>query len=57
MISHHKYNIVDWVFAYFPSEDMGKLRDLSWHGAHRIISRDGADSMVTKVYFPDDPPL
>ena len=53
------YKIGDWVFVYFPSEETGKLRKLSlpWHGPYRVISRDDPDVTVTKVYFPDDPPL
>ena len=52
-----KYQIGDWVFVYFPSEETGKLRKLSqpWHGPYRITSRDDSDVIVTKVYFPDDP--
>ena len=44
---------------YLPSEETGKLRKLSqpWHGPYQIISRDDPDVTVTKVYFPDDPPL
>ena len=54
-----KYRIGDWVFVYFPSEETGKMRKLSrpWHGPYRIISRNDPDVTVTKVYFPDDPPL
>ena len=51
-----KYQIGDWVFVCFPSEEAGKLCKLSqpYHGSYQIISRDDPDVMVTKVY---DPPL
>ena len=54
-----KYQIGDWVFVYFPSEETGRLRKLSqpWHGPYRIISRDDPDVTVTRVYFPDHPPV
>ena len=54
-----KYQIGDWAFVYFPSEETGRLRKLShpWHGSYQIISRDDPDVTVTRVYFPDHPPV
>ena len=45
--------------VYFPQDETGKMRKLSqpWHGPYRITSRDDPDVMVTKIYFPDDPPI
>jgi len=54
-----KYQIGDWVFVHFPSDETGKIRKMSqpWHGPYRIISRNDPDVTVIKVYFPDDPLL
>ena len=40
-----KYQIGDWVFVYFPSEETGRLCKLSqpWHGPYQIISKDDPD--------------
>ena len=53
------YKIGGWVFVYFPSEETGKLRKLSlpWRGPYQVTSRDDSDVTITKVYFPDDPPI
>ena len=41
------------------SEEISRLRKLSqpWHGPYWIISKDDPDVTVTRVYFPDHPPL
>ena len=48
-----KYQIGGWVFVYFPSEETGRLRKLSWpwHGLYRIISRDDPDVLLLPKYI------
>ena len=54
-----KLRVGDWALVYFPQDETGKTRKLSqpWHGPYRIISRDDPDMTVTKIYFPDHPPI
>ena len=44
---------------YFPQDETGKTRKLSqpWHGPYRTISLDDPDVTISKIYFPDDPPI
>ena len=56
-----KLRVEEWVLIYFPQDETGnyKSQKLShpWHGPYRIISQEDPDITVTKIYFPDDPPL
>jgi hypothetical protein len=55
-VTNHQFRIGDWVMVKFPKEESGKLRKLSrpWHGPYRILSIDGPDVTVVKVYFPGE---
>ena len=46
----------DWVLVQFPQEEVGKMRKLSrpWHGSYRIMSKEGPDVTVVKLYFSQD---
>ena len=46
----------DCVLVRFPQDEVGKMRKLSrpWHGPYRILSKEGPDVTVIKVYFPQD---
>ena len=48
-----KIKVGDWVFMYFPQQEMGKMTKLSrpWFGPYRVSSRDGPDATVTRVYL------
>ena len=52
-----KYQIGDWVFVYFPSDETGKMCRMSqpWHDPYRIISKDDPDVTVTKSIFQMTP--
>lgn len=54
-----EYQLGDWVFVRFPSEETGKKRKLSrpWYGPFRVIAQRDPDLTVSKVYFPEDPSL
>ena len=51
------YQIGDWVFVKFPSEETGKNRKMSrpWRGPFRIIKREDPNLTLTNVYFPQEP--
>ena len=53
-LSPAEYHIGDWVLVHFPQEETGRMRKLSrpWHGPYRILSQNGPDVTIVKVYHP-----
>ena len=51
-----RVQVGDWVLVRFLQEEVGKLRKLSrpWHGPFRVLTIEGPDVTVIKVYFPQD---
>jgi len=54
-----KMRVGYWELVYFAQDETGKTRKLSqpWHGPYRVISPKDPDIVVSKIHFPNDPPI